>query len=337
MNEDITSSTRVNVQCPKCSTLCRIPLTDKHLRITCRKCGQIFFNRRLASDKPKRNRKSIVAILVVLLAAALFYLLLSGRPLTENWVTIDYGGLVERTILTHSGETVAEVFPKIPDYTHDIKGLVQPYLEPFSLLCHDVLLYTNGPDTLSLINMLAHYPIGSRQPAWASISREGHFQIYYNPKMIRVFLKGASPEEAIEEYIGEVRHAIIDVKERHATTLDKIEVYAFNNDYTELQISLNTIPKVYQIADFDVSPRGRPIDLTSIDEFLSQAVILEAMEVDENNDLYLYGRKEKAQTIAGQPLSLSDIAVVYRSVFHYGYNTPYISLDKNEDNRFAKV
>lgn len=339
MNEEIASSAKVNIQCPSCGALYRIPLTDKLLRIQCRKCGKAFYNRSQASLQPKKKRRNLTGILVVgiVLIGLLICFLVSRRPSTENWVTIDYGGLVEGGVLTHSGETVAEVIKKIPDYTPEIRGLVQPYLEPFSLLCHDVLLYTNGPDTLPLVNILAHYPVGARQPAWAAISREGRFQVYYNSKTIRVFLKGASPEDAIEEHLGEVRHAIIDVKDRHAATLDKIEVYVFRNNYAAMQISLNTIPKIYDIGNFDVSPRGRPIDLASIDDFLSQSVILEAIEVDESNDLYLYGRKAKQQTIAGRPVSLSDIAVVYRSVFHYGHNAPYISLDKNEDNRFAKV
>jgi hypothetical protein len=121
------------------------------------------------------------------------------------------------------------------------------------------------------------------------------------------------------------------------TTIDKVEVYVFNNDYANTEIRLNTIPGVINADELDLSPKHKSIDLASIEEFLNQGVILEAVEVDANNDLYFYGRKAQNQTLAGQPLSLSDIAVIYRSIFHYGDNAPYISLDKHEDNRYAKV
>jgi hypothetical protein len=77
--------------------------------------------------------------------------------------------------------------------------------------------------------------------------------------------------------------------------------------------------------------------LGSIEELLSHGVALEAVEVDERNDIFFYGRSASDQTIAGKPVSISDIAVIYRSIFHYGYNAPYISLDTHEDNRYAKV
>ena len=65
----------------------------------------------------------------------------------SNWVTISYDGLVDRSILTHSGKTVGVIIQEIPKDIDDFKGLVQPYLEPYSILCHDVLLTTTGPDT----------------------------------------------------------------------------------------------------------------------------------------------------------------------------------------------
>lgn len=278
-------------------------------------------------------------VIVVGIASIVFLLayFMNRTPRTEDWVTIDYSNLVDGSLLTHSGETVAQVVKKVPDYSEDTKGIVQPYLEPFSILCNDVLRYRNGPDTLPLVNILVHYPTGSRQPAWASIAREGRFQVYYNHQRIRLFLQGPTPEVALDAYKSVVRHAVIDIKERYRETLEEVEVYAFENDYATMELTLNTIPKTYAIGDFDVAPDGKPVDLASIEDFLSKGVILEAMEVDAESDLYMYGRKAKGQTIASEPVSLSDIAVVYRSVFHYGYNAPYISLDKHEDNRFAKV
>ncbi|MCK5127078.1 MAG: hypothetical protein KAR42_12565 [candidate division Zixibacteria bacterium] len=255
----------------------------------------------------------------------------------ESWVTISYSGLIDRETLTHNGETVGAIISQIPHYEDEYKGLVQPYLEPFSILCHDVILSINGPDTLPLINILNHYPIGSAQPAWVALFREGHYQLYYNKKIIRVFIKGAYVSHSLERHQSVIRHAIRDVINSEHTAIEKIEIYSFLNDYAPTSIRLNTEPLSFTLDEFDLAPRKKSIDLESIEEFLNEGVILKAVEVDANNDLYFYGRKAENQTLAGSPISLADLAVIYRSIFHYGYNSPYISLDKHEDNRFAKV
>jgi len=255
----------------------------------------------------------------------------------NNWITISYGSAVDKLTLTHSGERVGDVIQKIPSYDVDYKGLVQQYLEPYSILCHDVLLYNIKPDTPPLINILAHYPIGSEQPAWVDLFREGHFQLYYNPHLIRIFLKGDNPENSFEKYQSVIRHPIQDLINSKHLSIKNIEVYVFNNDYAKAEIRVNIIPATSAIDDLDLSPKHRSIDLGSIEEFLNHGVALEAVEVDERNDIFFYGRSASDQTIAGQPVSISDIAVTYRSIFHYGYNAPYISLDTHEDNRYAKV
>lgn len=337
------------INCPSCNTTYRIPRTDQPLKITCKNCHEVFYKNPMQPPKKQIKKFVIPAIIIVIVVAFIWFnqdsksrgtepgkSILSGAK-SSNWVTIAYSGLVNNSILTHSGETVGEIIQKIPNYTDDLKGQVQKYLEPYSILCHDVLLSTIEPDTLPLVNILAHYPEGSEQAAWVDLFREGHFQLYYNNHLIRVFLKGSNPNSSFEKYHSVIRHPIQDVINSKYTSIDNVKVYVFNNDYADTEIRLNTIPKVYTIDELDLSPKRKPIDLTSIEDFLSQGVILEAVEVDVNNDLYFYGRKAQKQTFAGYPLSLSDIAVIYRSIFHYGNNAPYISLDKHEDNRYAKV
>jgi len=255
----------------------------------------------------------------------------------SNWITISYSSAVDKSILTHSGESVGNVIQKIPTYTDDFKGLVQQYLEPYSILCHDVLLYNIKPDTPPFVNILAHYPVGSEQPAWVDLFREGHFQLYYNPNLIRIFLKGDNPKNSFEKYQSIIRHPIQDLINSEHLSIKNIEVYVFNNDYAKTEIQVNIIPATFVINEIGLSPKHQPIDLGSIEEFLSNGVALEAVEVDESNNIFFYGRSASNQTIAGQHVSLSDIAVIYRSIFHYGYNAPYISLDTHEDNRYAKV
>ncbi len=351
------------ISCPDCNTVYRIPRTEVALRITCRQCQTVFYKNLPQTNKKRQNKYLFGAIAIALILVMSLVILFSGKnasssnkstlPKTarqqqtgnstsqsaalSNWITISYADLVDGSILTHNGESVSEVVRKIPDYDDQLKGLVQPYLEPYSLLCHDVLLSTIEPDTLPLVNIISYYPTRSEQPAWASLFREGHFQLYCNSNLIRLFLKGSDPLQSFDKYHSIVRLAIQDVINRHRNSIKKLGVFVFNNDYGNMELRLNTAPMVYAVKDIDLSAKRKPVDLAGIENFLNEGVILEAVEVDGNNDLYFYGRKASGQTLARYPISLSDIAVVYRSVFHYGFNAPYISLDKHEDNRFAKV
>ncbi|NPE30041.1 hypothetical protein HNV12_19230 [Methanococcoides sp. SA1] len=71
-----------------------------------------------------------------------------------NWITIEYGGLVDFNTITHNEETIGQIIKKIPTHTDDMKGLIQEYLEPYSILCHDIIISLSPADTLSLINIL---------------------------------------------------------------------------------------------------------------------------------------------------------------------------------------
>lgn len=273
------------------------------------------------------------AIVLVVIIGFLIWLNRSN----ENWVTISYAGLIDRSILTHSGETIGEVIQNIPGSPNNYKGLVQPYLEPYSILCSDVLLAILGPDSPPLVNILTHYPIGSKQPAWVDLFREGTFQLYYNTHLIRIFLKGSDPENSFEKHHSIIRHSLQDVISSVGPSINQIEVFVFNNDYANAELQLNTVPYIYKITDLNLSSKLKSIDLTSIENLLEKGITLEAVEVNSNDDLFFYGIETSNQSLAGHPVSLSDVAVIYRSVFHHGENPPYISLDKHEDNRFAKV
>jgi hypothetical protein len=200
------------IECPNkaCKSRLRIPKSTKTLRITCPKCGTTFlYPKQMTNTKqPSRmNRKLLVPLLILFTLFLAGYWFISqdegtyeSKILQDNWIKIAYGNILDNSILTHSGENIGEVIKQIPKYDDSIKGLVQPYLEPYSILCHDILLFLNEPDTPPLINILAHYPIASEQPTWIDLFREGHFQLYYNEYLIRLFLKGDDPEVSFEKY-----------------------------------------------------------------------------------------------------------------------------------------
>lgn len=323
------------ISCPNCKTTYRIPLTKNVLKIRCKKCNSVFYANPPKASSPKKKYKFLIPGIIIAGIIAYFWFIIQDT--SSNWVKIDYGRLVDNSTITHSGETVGEIIRKIPNSSDNLKGLVQQYLEPYSILCHDVLLSSIQPDTLPLVNILAHYPVGTEQPAWVDLFREGHCQLYYNTHLIRVFIKGTNAKSSFDRYQSIIRHPIQDVIRSKNTTIDSVEVYCFKNNYTKTEIRFNITPEVYNVNTLNLLPRHKSIDLTSIEDFLSMGVILEAIEVDGNNNLYFYGRNADRSTLEGYPVSLSDIAVIYRSIFHYGNNAPYISLDKHEDNRYAKV
>jgi len=340
---------RIIIECPNkdCRQKLGIPKTMDTLRITCPKCGIIFLypEKKMRTNHPSwLNRRILISFLLLVTLIFVGYWYISQEEDTynsgtvqNNWISILYGGVVEKSTITHSGESVGEVIDQIPSYDDSIKGLVQPYLEPYSILCHDILLYNIEPDTPPLINILAHYPVGSEQPAWVDLFREGHFQLYYNEHLIRIFLKGNASQTSFEKYQSVVRHPIQDLISNEHLSIENIEVYVFENDYAKKEIKVNIIPAIFSIDDIDLSPKHQALDLDSIEELINQGVNLRAVEVDEDNNIFFYGKGTSVQTIAGQPLSISDLAVIYRAMFHYGYNEPYISLDAHEDNRYAKV
>ena len=143
--------------CARCDTKLQIPRTNTSLKITCPNCQHEFYHN-LPPQPEKRNNKLIKSMLiwagVLILSVIIFAWLNQDNTHTgsikkkfipsarnsSNWITISYGDLVDKGILTHNGESVGEIIYKIPQYDDEYKGLVKPYLEPFSILCHDGLL-----------------------------------------------------------------------------------------------------------------------------------------------------------------------------------------------------
>lgn len=160
-----------HITCPNCDAVYRIPRTNKTLRIVCKHCQVVFYKNLYQPSRIKQKRYFFAVIAIGLAIVTGLVILFSGKnspgankqpfqtpnntpvqnsqsKTSSNWISISYGGLVDGSILTHNGETVREVVRKIANDDNDLKGLVQPYLEPYSILCPDVLLSQIDPDTL---------------------------------------------------------------------------------------------------------------------------------------------------------------------------------------------
>lgn len=342
----MTSSDNDHIICPKCGAEIRLPSAGPRLTVTCPECGGVIVPD--LPEKPRSKRKAflwtgLAAVILILLAWVIFIVpkgrdsKLSGViPPSPSWLTIRYGELVDGETLTNIGESIRNVLWN-SHFRDSLKGPALPYLDPYSLLCHDALLALNGPDTLPLVNIVSHYSVGSAQPAWVALFREGKYQLYYNSQLIRVFIEGENLPQAIYKHQPVIRHAIAGVISNQNTSIDRIEIYNFFNVYDSLSVVLNTSPAVYTPDEFDLKAHGRSLDLASVHEFLKSGAALEAMKVDSLGNFYLYGRESSPAGLGGSPLSLADLAVFYRAVFYCGLNAPSASIGKNADNRYATV
>ena len=361
--------TKAIIRCKKCSSALRVPADQGALEIRCPDCQTRFIWKpdifqQLKAWYVKMINQSWPGWLKIAIVAGL---LVGGFELTKlfegsigdksqsprpslpqpsvkhdsQWVRISYDDLVDKETITHGGQTIGVLLNKIsnspPPHPEGIFAELQPYLEPFSFICNDIVDSTKSGDVMPHLDVVADYPAGSRQPAWAALFREGHYQLFIGDGKARLFLKGKSPVNLFNRHYSVIRHPL---REALATTgADKmtLAVYAFENDYTSRTISLDLNPLLLEVDANQLGRKSKPLPLADLAAFFNRGITLEAAEIDADANFYLYGTPSARRTIANRPESLEDFAVIYRSMFHYGNNAPYISLDRNEDNRYAKV
>lgn len=366
----------VVIACPHCRRLLRIPSDRGTLNVTCPTCRAQFVWSPKMSSQPESTftqvkktgnwsrQRSALVVIGVLVGFALLYKYFNISNVTSDrspsrsspaknegqlprqggapaWVKISYGDLVDRGTVTHSGQTVGNRLDEIAKSNRTLSESgfsdLQPYLEPFSFVCNDIVSAARPLDLKPYVNVVADYPSGARQPAWAALFREGHYQLFVGDGRARLFLKGENSARLFDQLQGVIRHPLKEVLEAAGTDKMTVEVYAFINDYTSRTISLDINPYVVDISHNQLVSGKKGLPLAGLAEFFNKGVTLEAAEIDDNGEFYLYGSPSSRQTVAGRPQSLEDFAVVYRSTFHHGGNAPYISLDRHEDNRYAKV
>lgn len=248
-------------------------------------------------------------------------LLLAGCAGSPRVQVINYGTQDVDSVLTHSGRSVATELADLQAQPLDSsrKGLLQSYLEPYSSLLLDA--------ASSWRDLRDDFPANEAAPAWVALLREGRFQVAYGDHTVRVFAPGPDAAAALQA----IRPILRLVMEHVLPGINpRIEVFAFANAYETRQLTLGLKPLV--VSRDDLTDAAAPLNLAGLQRFLATGAVLEAVEVDEANRLYLYGSRGKSA-----PLELADLAAAYRAVFWCGDDEPYVSLDRHEDHRFAKV
>jgi hypothetical protein len=263
-----------------------------------------------------------VSLLVVILG-------LQGCGESPRWIRIKYAPLLDLGELTQTGESLGSVLGD-PETVRAVAPLVASYT---SLLDHAVEML-DAVNEVPLTDVCEAYSVGSRQPAWATILRGGRIRVVTDGQAhCRVFLVGDDPRRAYANEYHVLRHCLNGLV-RSGSGLTA-EIYAFQHDYSGSELRLNTRP--YTVSAPDFPTKRSPLDLEGLEGFFAKKPTLVGAQLSRTKGLVLYGKSGTVQTLSGKPVSLSDLAVVYRAVVHAGVNEAFVSLDPHKDPTMARV
>ena len=278
----------------------------------------------------------IAAVIIILLAAA-FTVSAQNTGKTSppakasgsqagSWVSLSYAKLINPKEIVRTGDLLKNALKD-----KKLKGAVQPFLDKYSELMPLALEMIYGPENAAFVNVADEYAESKEAPAWVILYKSGRIlMLYDNGQRIKLFLAGDKPKAAFLDNYMVVRHALNKIRQSAGLPLD-IEVYAYKNEYASEKIRLNTEPYRFTAGSFELPANAVPLDLPSLDEFFQAGGQLEGAKIDRITGLTLFAKREGKQSLAGYPLSLSDLAVAYRAVFHAGDNEAFISLDPHPD------
>lgn len=287
--------------------------------------------KKLASSKKPAQKKLLYAILasffVVFILVALY---LNGKKeskptvFTKPWITISYADLIDPRIIIRTGQSLKSAL-----FDPSLRGAVQSFVDPYSYLLQYSIEMLSGVDRIPYNNIVDHYPIGSTQPAWVAILREGRIHITTDNKdHARVFLLGEDPRKEYLSQYSIIRHCLNALVPTDGSKLN-IEVYTYKNNYSSSELMLN--PNAYSVSGSSFPSDKIPLDLDGLKDFFDLGPEIQGAQLDNEKGLVLYGKSGPKQTLAGANISLSDFAVAYRAAFHAGDNEAFISLDPNND------
>ncbi len=144
---------------------------------------------------------------------------------------------------------------------------------------------------------------------------------------VRLFLQGKDPEGAYARHYSVIRHCLNALVPRDGRPL-QVEVYAYQHDYAASELKLNT--RCSRLSGTDFAAKNKALDLAALSKFFAQAAVLEGAQLSRSEGLVLYGKREEHPTLSGQPISLADLAIAYRAVFHAGDHAAFVMDDDGE-------
>ena len=292
---------------------------------------------------------------------------------TPDWIAVDYTDLVDGRRLSHSGEAVETLLARLQGRPlpagSDRPGdalthvLLDPLLEPYAFVLSDTLdaLDPARVRAVAWVDLGALWLPGERQPAWVELLRSRQYVVESDGSgRLRIALpadngpgyaagrgapKAASAEEAEAAYRRAwpvLRHIFAAERARlgQGTDAPPLEVtsYVYRHAPEQTQFALGREPFVTRVDS--TAPDGtRPaLDLAAWQRFLDSGLQLEGARLEADGTLRLFGSQSaRPTTMLGQPISLADMAVAHRAIFHGGLAEPYMSLDRGFSPQAAIV
>jgi hypothetical protein len=239
--------------------------------------------------------------------------------------------MVNGAVLVQSGEPLKVVMAK---YTPSARNQVQPFLDGYSVVLDEIVAMERGKDAMGFTPICDAFPAGSAQPAWAAIVRSGAIHISSDGKgQVRIFLpipESSGNVDAKKAYMSSyslLRHPLSWLAANNNTADLSIEVFCFNNDYASLCLNLSMQSYIFSASKFP-SSFPKPLNVRELEKVLVRAANIKGAKLGDGA-LDLAANEGDPMSIAGAPISLSDLSVAYRACFHAGANEPYVSLDRN--------
>jgi len=250
-----------------------------------------------------------------------------AHPLpATRWVAVGYSDLLDKNKIIRTGQPLRSALSDPA-----LRGAVQPFVDRYSYLLPYAVEMLNGPNPSYHKDITADYPIGTSQPAWVAIVREGTIVVMTDHSgSAQVFLPAESAHSAYVQHYPVIRHALSTLLPTDGSAL-AVEVYAYKHSYRNSEFQLNPQPYRFRSASFPRPAGTIPLDLAGLETFFTRGGQLECAEISRQKGLILYAKEASKQTLSGQKIALSDFAVAYRAVFHAGDNQAFISLDPHKD------
>ena len=259
-----------------------------------------------------------------------------------KWVGASYDELISRTMITQSGTSVGDSLKAFNGSKHD-RAQLQPFLDGYALLLDDLVAAERADRLQGFTPVCESFPVGSAQPAWVALVRSGSMHISTDGSGgVRIFLPikhhlgSVDAESAYRESYSVVRHPLTWLAEHNNGKPLKVEVFCFNNDYSQRMLHLSMQSHVFAASAFPSNAKY-PLNIEEINASLSVYYGLQIMGARIGEGSLVIVGSEGFETLSGAPISISDLAVAYRACFHSGANESFVSLDPHRHPAMVSV
>lgn len=295
-----------------------------------------------------------------------------GKPdATREWVRLDYGAIVDRRQLSHTGEAVGDLLRKLDGRSAPVPGeradddaahrVLDPVLEPYAFVLADALDGIAPRADRPRVEVGWLFPPGTAQPAWAELLRVRRYLVESDGAgSMRICLPypsgetpGQGPEAPTTRSEAEakaaweaawpvLRHVLASERARLAAAGKpesiEVTVHPYRHLPARTVFDLGLAPYRTKVETTAAAPGTPALDLAALEGVLASGRTLEGARLEPDGRLvWLTSDGGRPASLLGRPVGLSDVAVAYRAVAHGGAGDPYMSLDRAEAPHVAAV